>query len=375
MDLVRSATDDRVLRAFLDEPRLTRAELAVRTGLSKPTASESVRRLSEAGLLRDTGERTTGRGRVGSYYALSETLGTAVVVSIAAEGIAVEVLDVRGTVVAKAAEVLQRPAGADEVARGLGSAVERAQSAVAVAARVAVVSAADPVDRSTGRLLHLPDAPFLVGELCPPETLVGLVDGPVLVDNDVNWAARAEREAAAEPLDDFTYVYLGEGLGSAVVSDGAVRRGHVGIAGEIAHVVTWGPRGQATRFTEVFAALGLRQPDTTAIDVGAVLRILDATSAKARTTRTALARAVCGVLSATLALTDPALVVLGGPWGAHPAMLEAVREDFGSQPRCVPVRPAAVLDQPALRGARDQALRELRDAVLTPAGVSRRADG
>src|SRR4051794_27604304 len=196
MDLVRSATDEHVLRAFLAESRLTRAELAVRTGLSKPTASESVRRLSEAGLLRDTGERTTGRGRVGSYYALSDTLGGALVASIAAEGIAVEVLNVRGTIVARVEQELQRPAGAVEVNSRLRGAVERAQAGTALPLRLAVVSAADPVDRATGRLLHLPDAPFLVGELCPPQTLAGIVDGPVLVDNDVNWAARAEREAA-----------------------------------------------------------------------------------------------------------------------------------------------------------------------------------
>src|SRR5690349_24428388 len=98
----------------MTEPRLTRAELAARTGISKPTISESVRRLTEAGLLRDTGERTTGRGRVGSYYALSDTLGVALVVGIAAEGIAVEVLDVRGSLVATVEQRLQRPAGAED---------------------------------------------------------------------------------------------------------------------------------------------------------------------------------------------------------------------------------------------------------------------
>jgi predicted NBD/HSP70 family sugar kinase len=372
MDLVRSATDERVLRAFLERDRLTRAELAVRTGLSKPTASESVRRLTEAGLLRDTGERTTGRGRVGTYYALSESLGAAAVVGIAPEGITVELVNVRGDVVAREREDLRRPAAAEDVSGSLRTAVERALAGATSRARSAVVSAADPVDRGTGRLVHLPDAPFLVGELCPAETLADLVDGPVLVDNDVNWAARAERSAAgAHPPDDFVYLHLGEGLGCAVVSDGEVRRGQVGIAGEIAHVVTWGPRGQATRFTEVFAGLGLRQPHSTAVDVDAVRRALDASTARARSTRVALARAVTGVLSAAVALADPGLVVLGGSWGAHPAMLEAVREDFGAQPRCVPVRAAAVLDEPSLRGARAHAVHELRAAVLTPSAVSR----
>src|SRR3954449_10729200 len=104
MDLVRSATDEHVLRAFLAESRLTRAELAVRTGISKPTASESVRRLTEAGLLRDTGERTTGRRRVGSYYALTAGFGVGLVISIAPEGIVAETVDVHGDVTARASE-------------------------------------------------------------------------------------------------------------------------------------------------------------------------------------------------------------------------------------------------------------------------------
>jgi predicted NBD/HSP70 family sugar kinase len=107
------------------------------------------------------------------------------------------------------------------------------------------------------------------------------------------------------------------------------------------------------------------------VDVDAVRRALDASTARARSTRVALARAVTGVLSAAVALADPGLVVLGGSWGAHPAMLEAVREDFGAQPRCVPVRAAAVLDEPSLRGARAHAVHELRAAVLTPSAVSR----
>ena len=138
--------------------------------------------------------------------------------------------------------------------------------------RLAVVSAADPVDRESGRLVELPDAPFLLGALDAPAVLAELVDGPVTVDNDVNWAARAERShGAAIGVRDFVYLFLGEGLGCAVLTDGEVRRGHAGLAGEIAHVVTVGPGGTAMRLTDVFAALGLRRPGPTAIDVPALL--------------------------------------------------------------------------------------------------------
>ena len=365
LDLLRSLTDEHVLRALLDERRLTRAEVASRTGISKPTVSDSVRRLTEAGLLRDTGERTTGRGRVGTYYGLAEDLGSALVVGIAPEGVVAETVDVYGEVVAREVEELGRPARPEQVTRALRAAAARAQAGGPAPARLTVVSAADPVDRSSGRLVHLPDAPFLLGELSPAEALAPLVVGPVTVDNDVNWAARAERSAAApDVLDDFAYVYLGEGLGCAVVADGEVRRGHGGVAGEIAHVLTRGPGGRAVHLTDVFAELDLRQAGSTAIDTAALLRAVTTEDAQAGRLRTALAEAICGVLAALVVLADPRLVVIGGTWGTHPAVLGAIAGEFGRLPRHVPVRVARVTTEPSLVGARRQALHDLRAAIL-----------
>jgi predicted NBD/HSP70 family sugar kinase len=352
LELLRSLSDEHVLRALMARRQATRAELAVATGLSKPTVSESVRRLSHGGLVVDTGERTTGRGRVGTYYALPSATGCALVVSIAPEGIVAEAVDVYGEVVAREHADVSRAPGAETVARLLERVAEDVAGRCAAPIRVAVVSAADPVDRETGRLVELPDAPFLVGALDAPAVLAGLVEGPVTVDNDVNWMARAERGG------DFVYVFLGEGVGCAVVSDGEVMRGHAGLAGEIAHVVTTGPDGKAMRLTEVFAVLGLHRPGSTAIDVPALLRVVDDIAGP-------LARAVCGVLSAAMALADPAVVLLGGPWGRDPRVLGAVREEFAKAPRRVPVEAAG--DEPALTAAREAALRRLRDAVVARA--------
>jgi predicted NBD/HSP70 family sugar kinase len=342
LELLRSLSDEHVLRALMSRRQATRAELAAATGLSKPTVSESVRRLSAAGVVVDTGERTTGRGRVGTYYGLPATTGCALVAGIAPEGIVAEAVDAYGQVVSRShADV----PGAGQVARTL----RRVAGEVVGAGpfRVAVVSAADPVDRESGRLVELPDAPFLVGELDAPTALADLVEGPVIVDNDVNWMARAEHGS------DFVYVYLGEGIGCAVVSDGGVLRGHAGLAGEIAHVVTVGPGGEAMRLVEVFAALGLHRPGSTAIDVTPLQRAAGDD----------LARAVAGVLPAAVALADPAVILLGGPWAR--AVLPGVRREFARAPRHVPVELAAVEQEPALAGAREVALRQLRDAIVS----------
>ncbi|HEY8305071.1 MAG TPA: ROK family transcriptional regulator [Lapillicoccus sp.] len=365
LQLLSSLTDEHVLRALMAHERLTRAELATETGISRPTISESVRRLDAAHLVRDTGARTTGRGRVGSYYALAPDLGGALVVGIAPEGVVAEVVDVRGAVVGRSVRPVPHTTRSGRVRRALDAAVAEARDESTVPVVLSVVSAADPVDRESGRLIHLPDAPFLVGDLDPVSVLRPHVSGPVIVDNDVNWAARAE-SASAGPgeLDDFAYVHLGEGLGCAVVSDGEVRRGHHGLTGEITHVLTTGPGGRSVPLTDVFELVGMRTAGTSAVDVSALLSRVDTGGASARRLCEILGAAVSGVLAAVVAFADPRVIVVGGGWGTHPQVLSAVEKSFARLPRRAPVRAARVTDEPALAGARRQALLGLQDQVV-----------
>jgi predicted NBD/HSP70 family sugar kinase len=365
--LLRSLSDEAVLRALMDAPRLTRAELALATGLSKPTAAEAIRRLEEAGLVRDTGERTSGRGGVGTYYALSDKVGVALAVDVAPDAITAETVNPSGAVRHRVVEPLHRPATPQSVARRLKKVAEEAlQGLDAESVRVAVVSAADPVDRATGALVHLPDAPFLLGAMSPTAVLRPIVSGPVLVDNDVNWAARAEREVRQQPgteLNDFVYLYLGEGLGCAVITDAEVRRGHRGLAGEIAHILVPGFSGRAVPFITVFAQLGLRHAGSTAIDVMTLRDKL--TSPGGRQLARTLASAICGVLTAATALCDPQLIVIGGTWGTTQRMIEAIQRAFAQQPRMVPIQPALATDEPSLTGARTSAIAKLRTDIIS----------
>ena len=216
----------------------TRAEIAVATGLSKPTVSESVRRLSAAGVVVDTGERTTGRGRIGTYYALPATIGCALVVSIAPEGVVAEAVDVYGEIVARSRAGVSRAPG-ERMSPGPCNA-SPARSRAAAPVRSGSPSSAPPTPStvrpggSSSCRTRRSWSARSTRRPCWPSWSTG----PVTVDNDVNWTARAEHGGR-----DFVYVFLGEGLGCAVVSDGEVRRGHAGLAGEIAHVPTVGPEG------------------------------------------------------------------------------------------------------------------------------------
>ena len=132
-------------------------------------------------------------------------------------------------------------------------------------------------------------------------------------------------------------------------------------------MVTVGPGGVAMRLTDVFDALGLRRPGTTAIDVPALLHAVEPDTDAAAEVRDTLGRAVAGVLSAVVALADPAVVLVGGPWGRHPSVLAAVAREFADAPLDVPVEAAAVNDEPSLAAARETALQQLRDAIIAAA--------
>jgi predicted NBD/HSP70 family sugar kinase len=121
------------------------------------------------------------------------------------------------------------------------------------------------------------------------------------------------------------------------------------------------------RLTDVFDALGLRRSGSTAIDVPALLHAVEPDTESAAEVRNVLARAVAGVLSAVVALIDPAVVLVGGSWGRHPSVLAAVAREFAGAPRHVPVEAAAVNDEPALAAAREAALQQLRDAIVIAA--------
>jgi len=366
LSVVRELTDRHVVEQLLATAELTRAELAVRTRISKPTISESIRRLAEAGVVEESGQQLGRRGPAGTFYRLRADIGVAVACSAGPAGVAVETLDLRGDVIERRHTPVPVPttrAALDPVLREATAGVVATAPGPVLAATLSV---AGPVDRATGRLVQLPDSPFLVDDLDPVPLLHPVLGLDPTVDNDVDWAALAEREVgSARGLDDFVYVYLGPGLGGAVVSGGRIAHGGRGLAGEIAHLVTVGAQGRAVRLIEAFVELGLRRADGLALDLELVRSALDGRTAANRRTRDRILTVLATAIGSITALLDPEAVLVGGPWSDHPALVErlpaavAVTTTIPTELRFAGLGP----DAPHL-GARLAAVREAR-AVLT----------
>jgi predicted NBD/HSP70 family sugar kinase len=266
------------------------------------------------------------------------------------------------------------PIEADLLAPVVADAVRTAVAAATGPVRSVAVSVAGPVDSATGRLVALPDSPFVLGELAPRELLAPMLDVVPQVDNDVNWAALAEHHTGgAQDLEEFLFVYLGPGIGAAAVSAGTVRHGASGLAGELAHVLTIGPEGRGDRLIACLRAWGLLVPGSPAIAVDRVVGLLRAGPSDQQMQ---LARSVAGALASATALLNPGAIVMGGPWGVVPGFVEAVATEL-TRLAAVPcsLRTSTLGDAAPLAGARIAAVRSMQDGLgLGPGQKSGPAD-
>lgn len=354
--MLRAMTDRAVLDHVFVHGRTTRAELAATTGISKPTISESVRRLETAGALRATGTDQTGRrGRIATFYELAADAGRVVAAEVNQQGIRTVTTDLTGAVLATG----DHPPEDDRpMTVAVRDAVAAAGGAGSGPVRATAISVANPVDPVTHEVVELPGSPFPEGRL-----RAGDIGRDVLLDNDVNFSALAERrEGAAREAKSFAYVYVGAGLGvSLYVGDQLVRGTH-GLAGEIGYLDSSG-----STLASALADQGFGRPDAPSLDVDAILTTLDqadgdaVTAERLRLLGATLGRAVAAICT----IVDPDLVLLGGPAGSRPGLVTEIRRTVrAAAPGPVRVEAGAVTDSAALRGALLSALDHGRDGLV-----------
>ncbi|OIK08290.1 ROK family transcriptional regulator [Streptomyces monashensis] len=231
----RAINDRLALRLLQQEGPLTAGQLKQLTGLSRPTVADLVDRLTDAGLISVVGEAgEQRRGPNARLYGIAADRAHLAALDVRTEGVFVLVSDLVGRVLAEASV----PIGGDT---GTGPAVEQAVAAVertakeAGADRLHTVGIGAPglIDPATGDLRDSGGLPEWHRSLSAAlqERLPG---ARVTVENETNLAALAEqREGAARDRDTFVLLWLGHGVGAAVVLDGTLRRGASGGTGEI----------------------------------------------------------------------------------------------------------------------------------------------
>ncbi|OKK15130.1 transcriptional regulator [Streptomyces sp. CB00455] len=359
------AINDRLALQLLQEAGpLTATQLKTRTGLSRPSVADLVERLTAAGLIEVVGESgEQRRGPNAKLYGIVARRAHLAALDVRTDSVTAVVTDLLGHPLAETA----LPVGAPEQA--VSALLHAAREAGAGPLHTVVVGAPGLVDPATGELRGNSGLPAWHRDLVA--ALRRSLPADVVVENETNLAALAEqRLGVARDLDSFVLLWLGAGVGAAVVLDGRLRRGASGGAGEIGFLPVPGTGGlpSATDCGGGFHALvGREAVLALARDHGFPGRAEEAVAGAAgEPFLGALAERLALGAAAVASVLDPGCVVLAGELGraGGPALAARVSHRLATlTPLPTQVRATTLGDPAVLSGAR-LAAREAAQEVL-----------
>jgi predicted NBD/HSP70 family sugar kinase len=384
--LLRELNDRAALELLIGEGPLTRAQIGERTGLSKVTAAQLLSRLEERSLVEVVGEQVGGRGPNAALYAVVPSAAYVAGLEVGPGGVAAGLADITGCMIA---QVTVDPNNADDPVAVVHAAVTKAcRSARVALSRLSafVIGTPGVVDPRTGDVQFSFDLPvWHEGVL---EGLRTDLRRPVVIENDVNLVAVAERAyGTARDVEDFALMWMGRGVGLAVVLGGRIHRGASGGAGEIGCLpvpgvplpegvtesTTWGkppPAGGFGSLVGADAVLELARSHGFSGPRSATECVVAATADEeyGGTFLDELAVRISYGVAAVNIVLDPGLVVLSGELGRAGGEALATRVERAVARIC-PTRPRIALTRvegnPVLRGALYSALEQAREEVFS----------
>ena len=335
---------------------MSRAQMARRSGLSKPTVSQALVSLTDAGLVLETGRSTGRKGPGAALYALNPRSGFVVGIDVGRNWVRAALADITGRFVARAQEHAARTSDA-RVAQ-IGSLAHRLAADAGIdwsQVNHATVGSSGVLDPTSGALELAPNIPGW-GRHGLVETIRDQLGADVSFENDVNLAALGESwRGAGAGVANFVFLSVGTGVGLGIVIGGRLFRGAYGAAGEIAYA----PIGHEDPYDpgvrrrgaleEVAGASGVErharelgmQPPLTVESIFDLARSGDALATQvvdAEAGRIALA------LATVAPILDPELVILGGgiAGGAGDLLVEKAVTELA---RLSPFRPRLTVSQ------------------------------
>lgn len=218
----------------------TRAALARALGVSPALVTQLTRDLAAEGLIEEGEVERSEGGRPGRRLQLAAGGRSAIGVKVAADHVVFVEVRLDGQILRSASHPFHA-AGSTFLAdlvlllRGF---LDEAEGTI-LGIGIGVPGAVD--DQSSGVV----DAPSLDWRNVPlGATLRAEFALPVVVENDVNALAAAERlYGMGQNHDIFLVITIGYGIGAAIVTGDGVERGAHGGAGEFGHTPTWMPDG------------------------------------------------------------------------------------------------------------------------------------
>lgn len=314
-----------ILQLIREEGAISRAEIARRLHLSRPTASRIVDTLEQDGLIACTGKSAPTGGRLGELYGFRAEAGVVLGLDLGARTARAAIANFQGEILKRTSRVLSLDKKGDVLPQisllvqdMLGLWTGNAAQIVTLGVAVPGVVHTSPVPGYVDAAKVFPglnDRPLR-------DELERLFHLPTVIDNDANLATLGEHQSGcAQGCRDVTYLFVGRGIGAGLLMGGNIFRGHSGAAGEAGNMVvdrvnlyhSLGGRGclEAMASVDQLAvaaqAPGMPLPSAEAVCEQALTGEQRACGA-IRTMNEHLAATIINLI----AITDPEIVVLGG---------------------------------------------------------------
>jgi glucokinase-like ROK family protein len=247
--LVRQINLAVIMHHLRENAPVSRAALAEITGLNKTTVSSLVRELIDRQYVREIGfekpQSGRGAGRLAMLLDLNPKAGYIVSMEIGVDYLMAICTNFAPKTIWQSKEEIDPDMGQQVIIdrllallyQGLNVGNKYSQKLLGVAVGVPGL-----VDQTNGTLLF---APNLRWENVPLRAkLQGLIEAPLIVDNEANMAALGEHYfGTARGYNEVLYLSAGVGLGGGLVHDGQVFSGITGFGSEFGHM-TMDPDGE-----------------------------------------------------------------------------------------------------------------------------------
>lgn len=357
---VREVNLSFVLRLIHTQAPVSRAQLAVLTGLNKSTISSLVDELINRQLIHETGTNSVGTGRPATLLALNPLAGHIIGVELGVDFVSVGIANFLGHLVWQKKEEADPIQGQDIM---LAQTLRIVKDAMIVGRKKGYcflgLGLATPgtVDLKAGVLvfapnLHWKNVPFR--RIFSEGTKL-----KVIVENDANAAALGEHLfGSARMTRDFIFVFAGVGIGGGLFLNEKLYRGKNGYAGEIGHspimanqamtVCHCGNRGCWETFANQYSIIQrvqarlevkrnsiipkLMMDENAPLSIALIKKAADAGDAEAIESFAEAGRAMGQGFAGLINIFNPEKIILGGPLSiAGDYLLPAIREVIPSQ--------------------------------------------
>jgi predicted NBD/HSP70 family sugar kinase len=362
---------------------ITRTEIGQLTGLSRTAVSARVAALAAQGLVIERELAPSTGGRPASFVTFNADGGVVLSAAIGRSRTRLAVCNLAGEIVAST-DIDQEPGlrpddlMPDIVKRFdalLDDSGHRDDKIYGVG-----VSLPGTVDRERECSLDSPIMSGWDGVPLPPY-FAELTDAPVILDNDANVIALAERRGDRQAYDDLLVLKASTGLGAGIIAGGTLQRGSMQAAGEFGHDKTPAAAGLPCRCGDSgcleaiaggWALVRALQADGRAVGhLRDVVELANSGDADARRMIRDSGRHVGEVLAAAVNLLNPAVLVVAGDMaGAYDIFVAGLRETLYGNATALATRglqvvPSTYGDRSGVIGSATMVL----DHVLSPAAV------